>query len=235
MQPAAVRLILVDDHALFRESLARFLASEPDFEIVGECGTIEDALEIIKKSRANLVLLDLNLGTENGNDFISAARKAGYRDRFLIVSGAADAKSSTTALKLGASGIFLKSEPPSRLVHAIRMVASGAAWVDERIVQKLADRVINPDSEGAGARSGSLGEREQRVLDGVLDGVLSGLSNREIGGVLGIPEGTVKHIIQRLFKKARVRTRSQLVRAAIEGSFGAPQACHNLLGAKKTP
>jgi two-component system, NarL family, nitrate/nitrite response regulator NarL len=117
-----IRLILLDEHGLFRASLGRLLASEPDLEVAGECGTSAEALEAIRGSTVDVVLLDFDVGAEHGNDFISAARQAGYQGRFLIVAGSADVRNSAIALKLGASGIFLKSEAPDRLVQAIRLV-----------------------------------------------------------------------------------------------------------------
>jgi two-component system, NarL family, nitrate/nitrite response regulator NarL len=212
---ATIRLVLLDDHALFRESLARYLASEPAFEVVGVCGTLAQALKILRSGAVDVVLSDFDLGAEHGNDFISAARAAGYRGRFLMVAGAADPRSSAAALQLGASGIFLKSDSPGRLVQAIRLVAAGAAWVDPRVVERMAERFTGPSSRDQ--RDRPLDERERRVLHGVL----SGFTNREIGETVGLSEGAVKHVVQHLFTRAGVKSRSQLVRAALQGAFGA--------------
>ena len=136
-----IHLVVLDDHGLFRASLSRFLASEPGFEIAGECGTSAEALEVLNSSTVDIVLLDLDLGSEHENDFISAARQSGYCGRFLLVAGAADARSSAIALKHGASGIFLKSDTPERLLHAIRLVANGEVWVDPKVIQMLAELI----------------------------------------------------------------------------------------------
>jgi len=114
--PREIRLVLLDGYGLFRASLARFLASEPDLEVAGDCGTSAEALEIVAREAArgvpvDLILLDFNLGTEFGIDFISTAREAGYQGRFLIVAGSADMRNSAIALKLGAAGIFLNPRP----------------------------------------------------------------------------------------------------------------------------
>jgi DNA-binding NarL/FixJ family response regulator len=121
-----IRLVLLDDHCLFRASLARLLASESGFEVVGECGTSAEALEMLNGSPVDVVLLELDLGAEYASALMSAARKAGYQGRFLILAGTTDAERSAVALKFGASGIFLKSEAPERLVQAIRLIAGGA-------------------------------------------------------------------------------------------------------------
>ncbi len=212
-----IRLVLLDENGLFRASLCRFLSSEPGFEVAGECSTFEEALQLMNRSLVDLVLLHLDLGSEDGNEFMSAAREAGYRGRFLIVTGTADARNSAIALKLGASGIFLKSEPPNRLVQAIRLVASGDVWVDQKVIQLLADQLVDRylQIEDHGSRN-ILGDRDQKVLLGIL----GGLTNKKIGGGLGLSESSVKNIVQQLFQRAGVRTRSQLVRVALEGSLG---------------
>src|ERR1035438_1153640 len=91
-----IRLALADDQVLFRASLGRFLATQPGFELAGECGTAAEVLELLNASAVDIVLSDLDLLTERGDDLISAARSAGYKGRFLIVAGAADAREQPT-------------------------------------------------------------------------------------------------------------------------------------------
>jgi DNA-binding NarL/FixJ family response regulator len=217
MDEKRIRIVLLEDHGLFRTSLARFLASESGLEVVGECGTSGEALEVMNSSPVNVVLLGFDLGLEHANDFICSARKIGYQGTFLIVAGAADAESSATALHLGASGIFLKTDAPERLVQAIRLVVTGAIWVDPKIIQALADQCLSHPSRLLDQQSRSALEgREQKVLLGVL----GGLKNKNIAKGMGISDSTVKNILQGLFNKTGVRTRSQLVRFALEGSLG---------------
>jgi len=212
-----IRLGLVDDQALFCESLGRYLASQPGLEVAGVCGTAGEALEILGGSSVDIVLMDLDLRTEHGEDLISAARRAGYTGHFLVVAGSADAQDLAATLKLGASGIFLKSEAPNRLVQAIRLVASGAAWVDQKVIQLLADQLADRPQPRDPNSGKLLTEREEKVLLGIL----GGLTNRKIGDNIGLSEGTVKSVVQQLFVRAGVRTRGQLVRVALEGSLGA--------------
>jgi len=213
-----IRLLLLDEHGLFRASLARFLSSERDFEIAGECGTPAQALEILCGSAVDLVLLDLDLGSEHGNEFISAAKQAGYEGQFLVVAGTPDGRTAAMALKLGATGIFLKSEPPERLVQAIRVVFKREVWVDPKVIQMLVDQLIDQYGQVRDHASTTvLEERERKVLLGIL----GGLTNKKIGENVGLSESSVKNIVQRLFGKAGVKKRSQLVRVALEGSLGA--------------
>lgn len=214
-----IRLAILDDHGLFRASVGHFLASEPDFEVAGVCGTSAEALEILNGSAVDVMLLEFDLGAEHGNSFIATARRAGYQGRFLIVAGAADVRNSALALKLGASGIFLKSDAPERLLQAIRTVANGEVWVDPRVIQLLAEQLIERDEQLEDQRYViPLAARERKVLLGIL----GGLTNKKIGGKIGLAESSVKAILQGLFIKAGVRTRSQLVRAALEGSLKVP-------------
>ena len=212
-----IRLLLLDSQALFRASLSRLLALQPGLEVAGDCGEAAEALAILAASPVDVVLLDFEHATEGGSGFFAPALRSGYHGRFLIVAGTADARSAALAIRLGASGIFLKSEGPDRLIQAIQMVAHGAVWFDQQIIRSLADE---PKSDLP------FSERERKVLLGIL----SGLTNRKIGSNLGLSESAVKSAVQQLFLKTGVRTRSQLVRAALEGSLVAaspPAARHS--------
>jgi DNA-binding NarL/FixJ family response regulator len=220
-----IRLLLLDDQALLRSSVARLLAAEPGLEVVGECGNSAEALEILSGSAVDVVLLDFVHATETGEGFISAAVRSGYQCRFLIVAESADIRNSAAAIRLGASGIFLKSEAPSRLVQAIHVVAHGGVWLDSRIIRLLADESVGAFPPRDDDRSGGaslLTDREHRVLLGIL----GGLTNKKIGQQLGISEGAVKTVVQQLFYRSGVRTRSQLVRVALEGSLGSGRIQH---------
>ncbi len=204
-----IRLLLLDDHVLFRESLARLLASEHDFELVAECTTPADALKSLRDREADVILVDAGIAKE----FIPCAREARCSGRTLVIANEIDAASSAIVLKYGASGIFLASDSSSRLVQAIRLVALGEAWLDQKVIRLLAERYPDYDDRWFG----TLRERERSVLQGIVDG----LSNRKIGAQIGVSESTIKATLQSLFSKAGVRTRSQLVRIALERS---PQA-----------
>ncbi len=207
-----IRLLLLDDHILFREGLSRLLASEPDFEMAGHCGTSAEALGLLRHAEVDIVLLDFDLGEDHGSEFISAARKAGYEGKFLMITAGMSATESSIALQLGAAGIFLKHNSPTVLAQAIRTVAEGGMWVDPKIIRLMADGVHQTVEQGVRKH---LTEREQEVLRGIFEG----LSNKEIASQLNVTEGAVKATLQQLFQKTGVRTRSQLVRIALEASL----------------
>jgi len=208
--------LLLDDHVLFREGLSRLLASEPDFEMTGQCGSSTEALAILKRLPVDLVLVDYDLGDDHGSQFVGAARAAGFTGQFLMLTAGMTATESSIALRLGASGIFLKHNSPGTLAKAIRLVSEGDMWVDPKVIQAMAEGVER--GEDASIRK-PLTEREQDVLRGIFEG----LSNKEIAANLGVSEGSVKAALQQLFEKTRVRTRSQLVRIALEMSLSNPR------------
>ncbi len=210
-----VRVLLVDNFALFRASLGRYLASEPGLQVVGECGTRDEALAALSNTTIDVILFDLDADVKCGDDFIPAARQAGFEGRFLILAGSLDVRRLALALKLGATGVFLKSEALERLVPAIQLVAKGEVWIDQKIIRSMAEQLFSPRSRTDGKESSALGARERNVLEGIIQG----LSNRKIGDSMGLSESSVKNIVQRLFGIAGVKTRSQLVRLAMEGSF----------------
>jgi DNA-binding NarL/FixJ family response regulator len=207
-----IRLLLLDDHVLFRESLSRLLASEPDFEIAGNCGAAAEALGVLQKAPVDVILLDFDLGEDHGNEFLNTARRAGFGGKVLMVTAGMSAMESSIALQAGASGVFLKHNSPGTLAKAIRMVAEGEMWVDPRVIQAMADGVRHGEEQAARKL---LTEREQEVLRGIFEG----LSNKEIATGIGVSESAVKATLQQLFQKTRVRTRSQLVRIALETSL----------------
>ena len=200
----------MDDHSLFRESLSRLLQSEPDFRIVGTCATVHDALAAIVEQEVDVVLLDYDLGEEQGSLFLTGARKGGFPGRILMVTAGMSDVGTLRALEGGCSGIFLKHSPPAQLLEAIHKVFSGEVWRDPKAVRSLVAGASG--KRDAQSSSEPLSPRERSVLRGVFEG----LSNKEIAGHLELSESSVKAALQQLFDKTGVRTRSQLVRIALE-------------------
>lgn len=216
-QENPIRLLLLGGQTLFWAGLGRLLASKPGLQVVAECADSAEALGVLSASPVDVVLLDPGHATAATDGLMPTARRSGYPGRFLIIAEAADAGNSASVIRLGAAGIFLKSEAPERLFQAIALVANGAVWLDQKIIRLLADRTIGrpeqPDSPNVG---GALTERDRKVLDGVL----GGHTNKKIALDLGLSEGRVKGAVQRLFRRTGARTRSQFVRAVLEGSLG---------------
>jgi DNA-binding NarL/FixJ family response regulator len=204
------RLVLLDDHALFRVMLSKLLDTESGFHVVADCSAIDEALTTLARQQVDLVLLDYDLGQRiTGFQFIERARKTGYTGRIFIVTAGMNDADYVRALAHGICGIFLKHSSPELLIKAIHTVMAGETWIDKRCVQSLVDAVDGDERPKSRSR---LSERER----GVLREVFAGLTNKEIGVRLGISEAAVKSALQQLFVKTGVRTRSQLVRVALE-------------------
>jgi DNA-binding NarL/FixJ family response regulator len=203
-----IRILLLHDQSLFREGLERLLRDEPGFQIVASCASTREALAALERVQADVVLVDYDVGEERGLDFVEELQKLGFDGRVLMVSARMSGGAVLRALERGTSGIFMRHSPPSELVKAIHRVVSGDLWLDSETMQAMVEAV----------RSGEqriwqhLSARERVVLKAVLEG----LTNHQIAVKLRIPESSVKYVIRKLFEKAGVRTRSQLVRIALE-------------------
>jgi DNA-binding NarL/FixJ family response regulator len=198
----------LDDHALFREGLARLLSAEPDFEVIAHCASVAGALEALSVQPVDLVLLDVDLGNERGLDFLSRARKHGFSGPVLVVTAGMSEGEAALLIGQGAAGIFLKRDSTQLLADGIRIVAGGRAWIDQGYLTSL----VGPRPEQRAPDRSALTERERAVLRGVFDG----LANKEIASRLGLSESSIKAVLQQMFDKTGVRTRSQLVRVALE-------------------
>jgi len=203
------RILLLDDHALFRESVSRLLASEPGFEVVAHCGTIAEALQVLRRMPIDLVLLDFDLGAHDGREFLRLAREQGFTGKILVVTAGVEPGAISELIRFGVSGVFHKRDSSGLLAQGIRDVMAGKVWLDQDQLQKALTREIaRPTALG----SRQFTERERQVLSFVFDG----LATKEIAARLGISEGSVKSALQQLFSKTGVRTRSQLVRVVLE-------------------
>lgn len=179
--------------------------------MVAHCASVGEATNILRQKPIDLVLLDYDLGKENGFEFIARARKLGFEVRFLMLTAGMGDAESVQALGLGVGGIFLKHSSPALLAQAIRKVMAGERWLDQSSIQALIEATRRGEPEEGDARR-PFTERENQVLQGVFEG----LSNKEIGARLRVSESSVKAALQQLFQKTGVRTRSQLVRIALE-------------------
>lgn len=203
--PPKTRILLIDDHSLFREAIARLLGGEPDFEVVGECATLEEGLALLPLAKVDVVLLDINLGLQQGGAFLPLARAQGFAGKVLVVTAGVSKFEAARLLERGCAGIVLKHERPQLLVERIRGLQQESAAAAAPVPAGN----LNP-SDDAEPRPFTPRERQ------VLRGVFAGKTNKEIAFSLNISEPLVKAVLQQIFAKTNVRTRAQLVRTAIE-------------------
>ncbi len=203
-----INLLLVDDHVMFREGLARVLEKEPGFTVVGQAGSSAEAVRLLDSSGANIVLLDVDLGPERAVDFLTAARRAGFQGKVLVVTAGASDPEAVQLVQSGISGILHKHNSTEILFHTIRQVAAGEVCLEKTYLAPLFKSVDRTQVPGRP----KLTERDKTVLRFVLQG----LTNREIAARLEISEGAVKASLRHVCEKLEVRTRAQLVRVALE-------------------
>jgi two-component system, NarL family, nitrate/nitrite response regulator NarL len=208
--PKSIRLLLIGDHTLFRESVARLLQAEPGFEVVAHCASGTEALHIMKSSgKIDIVLLDLDLGQERGADFLNSLQNERLEPKVLVVTADVNDSEIPNFIRKGISGIFMKHGSPALLIQGIREAMEGKALFEQELLRRALERAEAP---GVDRRGSKLTERERQVLSFVFEG----LANKQIADRLQISETAVKASLQQLFTKTGVRTRSQLVRVALE-------------------
>jgi two-component system nitrate/nitrite response regulator NarL len=203
-----ISLLLLDDHAMFRQGLARVLEKEPGIKIAAQCSSSAQALEILGKSGATMVLLDVDLGSERALDFVTQAKKKGFEGQILVVTAGVSGQEAVQLVQAGVAGILHKQHSTEKLSDAIRRVASGEVCLEQDYLTSLfrsVDRTKQPAQP-------ILTERDRTVLRFIFQG----LTNKDISARLEISEGAVKASLRQLFDKLGVRTRAQLVKVALE-------------------
>lgn len=202
-----LHLILVEDHEMVREGLVRTLEREPDLKVVGQCASSAEALALLQGT-VDIVLLDVDLGEERALAFVETARKQHFEGRILVVTAGISGTEAVRLLQAGVSGIVHKRHSGKALCEAIRKVAAGQSYLEEKYLPSL----IRSVDRTRPAVIPKLTERDR----GLLRHVLAGLTNREIGEELRISEGAVKASLRLLFEKVNVKSRTQLVKVALE-------------------
>ncbi|MET8908016.1 response regulator transcription factor [Micromonospora sp. NPDC004551] len=217
-----VRVVIVDDQALVRAGFRMVLDSQPDLAVVGEAIDGADALRVLDRVEADVVVMDLRMPTMDGVEATKriCARPAGNRPRVLVLTTFDTEADAFAALRAGASGFLLKNVPPEDLLAAIRVVAEGDSVVAPSITRRLLDRFAGQlgPAPTEDPRLAQLTEREREVL--LL--VAQGLSNAEIAARVHVAEATVKTHVGRILAKLQLRDRVQAVVLAYESGLVTP-------------
>lgn len=209
----SIRVLLVDDQALFREGLATLLSVHDDLEVVGEAGDGSEALELTERLRPQVVLMDLRMPVLGG---VEATRRILGRQpqvRVIVLTTFDDDDDVFEALRLGAAGYLLKDSPSARLVEAIRAAARGESFLQPSIAAKVLAEFsrLEPRSRQPPELPEPLSDRELSIL-----GLLArGSTNKEIAAALHLAEGTVKNYVTAILGKLGVSDRTQ---AALEAT-----------------
>jgi two-component system nitrate/nitrite response regulator NarL len=218
-----VRILVVDDHTLFRRGLTALLARDPSLQVVGDAADAGAAQRRAAELQPDLILLDNHLPGVNGVDAIPALRQAAPQARVMMLTVSEDEADLAAALRAGACGYLLKTIEGDALVAAIRRAMAGASVVDEQMTGKLVAAFRGADAGHVAAPAApasspfeQLSPREREILRGIARGA----SNKEIARELGIAETTVKIHVQHVLRKLGVASRVQAAVAATAQGLG---------------
>jgi two-component system response regulator DegU len=207
------RVVIVDDHTLFREGLRTILEMEEDIEVVADAENAEDIVELVWQTKPDVLLLDIRMPQGSGLDAVPAVLRISPRTQVLVLTACDEKEEHVRAFKLGAKGVVLKDSARQTLMQAIHTVVTGQVWVDPRMAGVLVEEISHLPSGGptGGRDENGLTERELEIVRLVA----SGYKNKEVGITLTISERTVKTHLTNIFQKLGVRDRVGLVMYAL--------------------
>jgi RNA polymerase sigma factor (sigma-70 family) len=211
-----LRIMLVDDHILFRKGLARLLDAQPDFEVVGEAADGEEGLEAVETLRPDVVLMDLRMPTCDGLEATRRIKQAFPDVRVVMLSVSEDDQDFFSAIRCGADGYLVKDLRPEGLFQELRGLAQGEAPLSRTMTSKLLRQLARQGSMVVPQISSDLlSPREQEVLALIVEG----LTNREIAAELGIAVNTVRNHVRSVLEKLKVRNRVQAAVYAVRAGL----------------
>jgi two-component system nitrate/nitrite response regulator NarL len=209
MSISPIRLVVVDDHALFRRGLIGLLNDMADFQVVGEAGSGIEAIEVIKNEKPDLVLLDINMPDMDGIQTIEALQKINIQSRIIMLTISQHEEDLMAAIRLGADGYLLKNTEPDELRKALKRVVNGegalSPEVTGAVLRALARQPEVPLQQ-------QISDREMEVLDCLA----LGQTTSQIAGKLFISENTVKTHVRHILEKLEASNRTEAVGKAIQ-------------------
>lgn len=206
----SIRVLIVDDHALFAEALAARLAAEPDLEVLPVARDIRRAAALIATEAPHVVVLDLVLGEESGLDALDLVRRRHPEVRVVILSGITDVEAMADALRRGAIAWVPKTESADLVVGVVRGAAGRGGWVPPGVLGDVLRRLLEPAGPATGTLAG-LTPREREVLQGMVDGY----ERAEIAARLGLSANTVRTHTQNLLAKIGAHSALEAVTIAM--------------------
>ena len=203
-----IRIVVVDDHTLFRRGLVGLLSEMQDFQIVGEASDGQDALDVIAKQKPDIVLLDVNMPGMDGVETLRALQKMGLDSRVLMLTISQQEEDLLGAIRAGAKGYLLKNTEPEALRNTIKQVVAGRSVLAPEVTEQVLNLV----------RSSQLGSPNlltEREVD-VLRYLARGLTTSQAGAELYISENTVKTHIRHIHEKLDVSNRAEAIAKATQ-------------------
>lgn len=221
--PGLIKIVIADDHPIFRDGLRKLLSLEDDFEVVGEARDGNEVLELMREKEPDVLLLDLRMPGLDGLSVLQSLKSSGCRSRIVILTASEDKNEFVQAMKLGCSGIVLKQTATELLYKSIRKVYAGEIWLDSHTTAAVMRQFASPGRAGGAERKGRerspLSQREREIVALVAQG----FKNKEIAEKIFISEQTVKNHLHNIFDKLGVSDRLELALYAIHKGFHSEQ------------
>jgi two-component system, NarL family, nitrate/nitrite response regulator NarL len=209
---SGTRIVIADDHTLFRKGLRSLLSGERGLLVVGEAADGDEAVRMVRSLRADVLLLDLAMPGKSGMDALAELASSPTAVRTIVLTAAIAKPEILKAVQLGAAGVVLKSSPPELLFKCVRSVMAGQHWIGREVVSDLV-QALRSYKESAAPASARFG-LTPRELD-VTSAVVAGFSNKEIAKKYALSEETVKHHLTRIFDKVGASNRLELALFAV--------------------
>ncbi len=213
MDSRKTRILIADDHTIFRDGLRRLLESEPEFQVTGEAADGVEALQLAQQLKPDILLLDLAMPRMPGLETLRELSTQGSPVRTILLTAAIEKRQIVEALQMGARGVIMKDAATTLLMKGIRTVMNGQFWVGREAVADMVSYLRDKAAQTPPppAKAYGLTKRELEILSTIV----SGLSNKEIAQKFSLSEDTVKHHLTNIFDKVGVSSRLELALFAI--------------------
>lgn len=222
MKSGKVRILLADDHTIFRDGLRKLLEAESDFEVVGEAGDGAEAINMVEQIKPEILLLDLAMPRVPGLEALREVIALKTPVKTILLTAAIEKKQIIEALQVGARGVVLKDAATQMLIRAIRTVINGQFWVGRESVVDMQAYLKNQIASQPAPKAKSYGLTRREIE--ILGTIVGGLSNKEIAQKFSLSEDTVKHHLTNIFDKVGVSSRLELALFAINNQLIEPVA-----------
>ncbi len=199
-----IRIMLVDDHEVVRMGLRTLLERRPGFSIVGEAGTVDEALEAARRLTPDVIVMDIRLPDGNGVEATREIRDQLPGTKVIMLTSYADDEAIYGSIMAGASGYLLKQTRGQNLAEAIERVAKGESLLDPAVTDKVLER-MRAMARGEGDELSALSEQERKILGHIAEGK----TNKEIAGVVFLSDKTVKNYVSSILSKLNLHRRSE--------------------------
>jgi len=206
------KILLVDDHEVVRLGLKALLEHHPQYEVVGEAGTAKEAIDMVGRTRPDVVLMDIRLPGASGIEACEEITKSYPSTRVIMLTSYAEDEMLFSAIRAGASGYVLKQISGDALVNAIDAVSRGEALLDPAVTQRVFQEVRRAVKDEEASAFANLSQQEKHVLMLVSEGK----TNREIAKTLFLGEGTVRNYVSSILSKLGVSNRAEAAAYAVE-------------------